>query len=695
MNVAAFLNELLNRDIRVSADGERLRCSAPAGRLTPELRAELARRKAEILEFLRKAEQIARQPDGIVPLQPRGTRIPVYAVGGHNGDVFAFSDLVRHLGDDQPFFGLQLPGLSRIEDIAGTLAVQIRAFQPRGPFVIAGYCAGGAVAFELARQLARAGDEPALVALFGCAHPSVYRFNLRYWVGRMWLHLRNVVRLRSFEYLTARVRERLKWLRVERTEAALAVVRRYKPGPYAGRVCHFIPKKGWLPDNGGAARWRAAAPRTEEYYGPDGVDAERMLLDPDAAVFAELFKRCRDTTRAAVAPSLKPLACVVGDLSMVRALGRDGIPVAVATSDPASKVKLSRYCTAEVRTPGWVDDPEAALAALIAWGAEQREAPVVFYQGDHDMLALSRGRSRLAPHLRCVLPSAELVEAVADKLRFAALAERERLPVPFTLTVSRGSAAAAELARWDRFPCVLKPCMRSPRFAQLAQNQKAMRIRSPREMDALRAVIESYDTDFVLQEAIDGGEEYIESYHAYIRPGGEVIGDFTGRKIRTAPRLYGFSTYVEITDDDEVRRLGRSILERIGFSGVAKIDFKRDPHTKRLYLLEINPRFNLWHHAGAAAGVSIPALAYRDCIEPGSARPAGRARAGVRWVDAHADWRAFEGSSARWLAEMLSADVNESFMLRDPLPALDDVLGMLQRKLLPLREARPHLRSAR
>ena len=180
MNVAAFLSELLSRDIRVSADGGQLRCSAPAGALTLELREQLARHKAEILEFLRKAEGIARQPDGIVPLQPRGTRIPIYAVSGHNGDVFAFRDLVRHLGDEQPFFGLQALGLdgqsepqARVEDIAARLAAQIRAFQPQGACVIAGYCAGGGVAFELARQLARAGAEPTLLALFGCPHPSV------------------------------------------------------------------------------------------------------------------------------------------------------------------------------------------------------------------------------------------------------------------------------------------------------------------------------------------------------------------------------------------------------------------------------------------------------------------------------------------------------------------------------------------
>ena len=92
--------------------------------------------------------------------------------------------------------------------------------------------------------------------------------------------------------------------------------------------------------------------------------------------------------------------------------------------------------------------------------------------------------------------------------------------------------------------------------------------------------------------------------------------------------------------------------------------------------------------------MNIPALVYGDLT--GQPRPPrATARPGVRWVDAHADWRAFEGSSARWLAEMLRAEVNESFMLRDPLPALDDVLGILQRKLLMLREARSYLRSAR
>jgi D-aspartate ligase len=385
---------------------------------------------------------------------------------------------------------------------------------------------------------------------------------------------------------------------------------------------------------------------------------------------------------------MKPLACVVGDLSLVRALGRGGLPVALAAaSEPDSRIGLSRYCVAVVRTPSWVDQPDAALAALVAWAGGEREAPVLFYQGDHDLLALSRGRERLAPHLRCLLPPAALVEDLVDKLRFAALAQRQRLPVPVTLDLQRRSGL--------RFPCVLKPATRSPRFAQLAACQKAVRIESAAGLERLLPLLEGCKIDFVLQEAIEGGEQRVVSYHAYIRPGGELMAEFTGRKIRTSPPVYGMSTYVEITDDPEVRRLGRSVLERIGFSGVAKIDFKRDARTERLHLLEINPRFNLWHHAGAAAGVSIPALVYRDCVEPGSARPAGPARPGVRWMNARDDWRAFDGSHARWLAEMLTCHVNESLLWRDPLPAADDVRGIVARKLAKLREARPRLGSAR
>ena len=84
-----------------------------------------------------------------------------------------------------------------------------------------------------------------------------------------------------------------------------------------------------------------------------------------------------------------------------------------------------------------------------------------------------------------------------------------------------------------------------------------------------------------------------------------------------------------------------TLCERIGLTGVAKLDFKRDPQGK-LRLLEINPRFNLWHHPGAVAGVNIPALVYADLT--GSPRPAAtRVKAGVRWCR---PWKDFPAARA-------------------------------------------------
>src|SRR5688572_14733335 len=143
VSAASFLSELRRRDIQVWAAGGQLHCAAKAGALTPELRDQLRQWKDDLLKLLDSAQALAAQERAIVPLQANGTRVPVFGVPGHNGDVFCYRALAQRLGEDQPFFGLQPPGLDgqdeplkRVEDLAATFARQIRAFQPRGPYVI-------------------------------------------------------------------------------------------------------------------------------------------------------------------------------------------------------------------------------------------------------------------------------------------------------------------------------------------------------------------------------------------------------------------------------------------------------------------------------------------------------------------------------------------------------------------------------
>jgi D-aspartate ligase len=367
--------------------------------------------------------------------------------------------------------------------------------------------------------------------------------------------------------------------------------------------------------------------------------------------------------------------------------------VAVVAADVRSPVARSRFCTRVVEAPSFVEHPAEAVEALARFGAAQPAAPVLFTEGDHDLLAISRARAELGRWFRLTLPDEELVEDLVDKLRFAALAARLELPVPPTRPLWRDRPLAAQTEGWDRFPCLLKPATRarwfdSPLGGQaLHGNQKAIGVASRGELTRLLPLLARHETDFVLQEAIPGGEERIVSYHAYVRPDGERAAEFTGRKVRTAPRTYGMSSCLEITDDPRVERAGRDVLERLGFRGVVKLDFKSDARDGRLLLLEANPRFTLWHDPAAVAGVNVPELAYRDLVEPGR-RPAvsTRARAGVRWMSVRNDLRALgqyraagELTISRWLLDVWRADVREDWMWSDLVPGLVDAAAVARR----------------
>jgi D-aspartate ligase len=135
---------------------------------------------------------------------------------------------------------------------------------------------------------------------------------------------------------------------------------------------------------------------------------------------------------------------------------------------------------------------------------------------------------------------------------------------------------------------------------------------------------------------------------------------------------------LEITDAAEVRRQGRVIVERLGLTGVAKLDFKRD-HKGRLHLLEINPRFSLWHHAGALAGVNIPALVYADLT--GAKRPpSSRAKVGVRWCRVWSDFSARGAAGiplAKWLPWVVGCEAKSTLSWDDPMPFIGATLHRL------------------
>lgn len=91
---------------------------------------------------------------------------PIFYVHPLGGSVLAYMDLVKALGPDQPFYGLQVPKVAggdaayeTIEDMANHYIEAIRSRQPKGPYVLGGWSMGAVVAFEIARILSSQGEQ--------------------------------------------------------------------------------------------------------------------------------------------------------------------------------------------------------------------------------------------------------------------------------------------------------------------------------------------------------------------------------------------------------------------------------------------------------------------------------------------------------------------------------------------------------
>jgi thioesterase domain-containing protein len=108
-----------------------------------------------------------------------------------------------HMGTDQPVFGFRPRWIdghgeaySSVNEAAGEFLAELRAVQPSGPYALGGYCVGGVIALEMARQLIQSGEKVSLLALLDCERPTAYRalladFRLSF---RRAIHMGDVIR---------------------------------------------------------------------------------------------------------------------------------------------------------------------------------------------------------------------------------------------------------------------------------------------------------------------------------------------------------------------------------------------------------------------------------------------------------------------------------------------------------------------
>ena len=115
----------------------------------------------------------------VVPIEPGGAKRPFFFVHAHGGNVIGYRDLARHTDPDRPFYAIQAPDMHedraaplRIDEMASRYVEEVQTVQPDGPYLLGGFCLGGAIALEMGRMLQADGAEVATVIMVDNPRPE-------------------------------------------------------------------------------------------------------------------------------------------------------------------------------------------------------------------------------------------------------------------------------------------------------------------------------------------------------------------------------------------------------------------------------------------------------------------------------------------------------------------------------------------
>lgn len=132
----------------------------------------------EALAQLIDKTHTAQQHRSIILLREDGDKPGIFFVPGGARSAISVMATASLFPPGHLIFSLEYPGmegylapLDRIEDLASFFVEQIISVQPSGPYYLAGFCLGGIIAFEMARQLKSRGSNVGFVAVLD-SHPG-------------------------------------------------------------------------------------------------------------------------------------------------------------------------------------------------------------------------------------------------------------------------------------------------------------------------------------------------------------------------------------------------------------------------------------------------------------------------------------------------------------------------------------------
>lgn len=292
----------------------------------------------------------------------------------------------------------------------------------------------------------------------------------------------------------------------------------------------------------------------------------------------------------------------VNSLSVGRSLGARGIPVHFI-GDRSAGLRFSRYCdTFTVVGPG---DSTRYLAPL------QQRGPgtgVIIPCGDDGLEFVAENRQLLTDmgYTPIEANDAALL-AMLDKEHAYAIARANSVRSPRTVPI--GDVAELSLAaEVIGFPAAIKPRV-SHIFARHFAG-KAVVVEDLATAEAVYTRVKERHIDVVLTEIIPGPEGSFWGYYTYIDETGNLLFEFTKRKLRQYPLGFGLGTLHRMDTNEAVIEIGRRFVKGADLRGLVNVEFKRDERNGEYAFIECNHRITAANELMVAAGIDLGSFVF-------------------------------------------------------------------------------------
>lgn len=385
----------------------------------------------------------------------------------------------------------------------------------------------------------------------------------------------------------------------------------------------------------------------------------------------------------------QPAAVVIGldsvtGLQTARLLARRGIPVVGIARQRRHMACRTNACTEIVFSDTGGADLAATLERLRSAFAAP---PVLFPCTDLAVLSVSGGREALAPWYRFVLPRPGVVERLLDKATFHAYALEAGLPTsPTRLLYSR--LDAREAAEALRFPCVLKPAVKTPAW-QSRTPVKLFKVAGAAEFLARYDECSQWAGVLIAQEWIDGPDHLHFTCNAYFDAESRPRLTYVSQKLRQWPLEGGVACLSRECRNEDVRQQTVALFGGAGHRGLAYLEMKFDARTGRHVIIEPNVGRPTGRSAAAdESGVELLYTQYCDAL--GLPLPAVREQPhdARGWIyfrqdcqSAYARWRSGGVTMAGWLRSVRQCRGDAVFSWTDPRPFAADVVRTIRKAI--------------